>query len=200
MIEHRLQQGKRAFALWKRRCMIWMLNGRMAERLFKICVLPALEYGIGLWGVVGSGLAVWEEVEKFWRMAARTILQVPIRTPTAAVLGDLGWRVLYTRAVFQAVCFWTRVTDMGDEALLRKAMYVQRECLGKCGKGKGKVGLPWLESLSVCICKCPVGMNVWNKWMDVSDLHIVTSQVFPSLTGGNPVIKRWEDDVFSEVC
>ena len=51
MIEHRLLQARRGLAMWRRRCSIWMLNGRVAERLFKMCVL--LEYGVALWGAYG---------------------------------------------------------------------------------------------------------------------------------------------------
>jgi hypothetical protein len=114
------------------------------------------------------------------------------------VLGDLGWRVLYVRAVYQAVCLWTRVTDMGDDALLRKAMHVQRQCIGKCGKGKA--GLPWLERLSACVCKSQLGLDLWNKWLNSGSFRVETVRIVLPLTGGRPVMKRWEDDVLDEVC
>ena len=66
-------------------------------------------------------------VERFWRGAERSILGVPVHTPTAAVLGDLGWRPCWTRAVGAAVTFWTRITRMPDSELTRQAMAVQRK-------------------------------------------------------------------------
>ena len=80
---------------------MWSVSGFMAERMFKVCVLPTLEYGIAVWGMIDFNSSIWKDVEKFLRMAARTILRVPVRTPQAAVLGDLGWRMFYTRAIHQ---------------------------------------------------------------------------------------------------
>ena len=101
------------------------MNASVATQLFKTCVLPALEYGIGLWGAGNYNSATWASLESFWRMAARTILGVPVRTPNAAVLGDLGWTNFWVRGAWQAVCLWERVTRMNDDALARKAMHVQ---------------------------------------------------------------------------
>jgi hypothetical protein len=57
------------------------------------------------------------------------ILGVPARTPNAAVLGDLGWRVFSTRAAYQCLCMWTRVTEMDEAALVRQALCMQRAAL-----------------------------------------------------------------------
>jgi hypothetical protein len=194
MIKHRLLQSKRAFAIWKRRCSVWLLNGYMAERLFKVCVLPVLEYGINIWGVTNFSSSVWKEVEQFWRMAARAILRVPMRTPTAAVLGDLGWRMLYTRAVYQGVCLWTRATNMADEALVRKAMCVQRECLNERGQRGVRREPSWLEHLRECLCRYVKGKEMWDGWMAVRNFRVETSRVVPAKAGRKPVVVRWEDD------
>ena len=88
MIEQRLRQARRALALWRRRCSVWMMNGRVCECLFKTIVMSALEHGVGLWGACSYDSMVWKEVEAFGRYAAKSILGVPVRTPTAAVFGD----------------------------------------------------------------------------------------------------------------
>ena len=49
-IEHRVSQGKRLIAAWMRRCDVWMMKPDMGIQLFKTCVMPALECGLGLWG------------------------------------------------------------------------------------------------------------------------------------------------------
>ena len=98
MILQRLKQARRALAVWRRRCSVWLMDGLVCERLFKTIVLPALEYGLGIWGACMYNSAVWKEVEDFWRYAAKTIVGVPVRTPSAAVFGDLGWYEFATRA------------------------------------------------------------------------------------------------------
>ncbi len=50
-----------------------------------------IHYGNCLWGAGLFVAAEWKVVEAFWRNAARTIVGLPQRTSTAAVLGDLGW-------------------------------------------------------------------------------------------------------------
>ena len=71
MVEHRLLQGKRVLAAWLRRVKVWILNGFVAERLVKSCVLPALEYGVCIWGSGNYGSTVWQKVERFWRYMRR---------------------------------------------------------------------------------------------------------------------------------
>ena len=49
IMQYRLQQGKRLIAAWKRRCVLChQLPPRVAASLFQTCVMPALEYGVGL--------------------------------------------------------------------------------------------------------------------------------------------------------
>ena len=126
-IEHRVSQGKRLLAAWVRRCQMWSMKPAMASQMFRTCVMPALEYSVGLWGAGNFQSVAWQAVETFWRGAARTILGAPLRTPSEAVLGDLGWTHMWVTGAWQAVCLWTRVTCMNDDALARKAMHVQRD-------------------------------------------------------------------------
>jgi hypothetical protein len=92
--------------------------------------MPALEYG-GLWGVGLYKSDSWKKVETFWRYVARCILGVSQRAPNGGVYGDLGWFPFEIRAAWQATSMWTRITEMPDASLTRKAMYVQRELVDK---------------------------------------------------------------------
>ena len=75
----------------------------MAMMLFKIYVVPALEYGVGMWGA-GDRFCVkikrfWEnEIESFFRQAARLVLGVSIRAPTSGVYSELGFLPFWARA------------------------------------------------------------------------------------------------------
>ena len=125
-IEHRLMQSKRLVAAWMRRCAIWMFKPDVVVHQFKTCVMPALEYGVGLWGAGQYRSTIWEKVESFWRFIARCILGVHQRSPNSGVYGELGWFPFQVRACKQASSMFTRITKLGNECLVRKAMYVQR--------------------------------------------------------------------------
>ncbi len=56
----------------------------------------------------------------------------PLRTPIAAITGDLNWLPFRVRARHQAAKFWTRVSMMDDSCLVRKAMCIQRDLVNQC--------------------------------------------------------------------
>ena len=61
-MQHRVAMARRALALWSRRCTGFMLRPDTASHLFKVCVLPVLEYGLPLYmGDRGLGLPTVEE-------------------------------------------------------------------------------------------------------------------------------------------
>ena len=72
--------------------------------------MPALEYGVGLWGVGCVNNDTWNEIERFWLSVARFVLNAPVRTPIAAIQGDLNWMPYHIRAGYQAASFWSRVS------------------------------------------------------------------------------------------
>ena len=195
MIAHRIEQGKRVLAAWKRRCQYWLFNGKMRIRLFKTCVLPAFEYSVNVWG---SGLYksnIWKEVESYWRYIAKYIAGVPCRTPTLAVYGDLGWLPFYVRAADQAVKFWVRVTKLNDDCLVRKAMHVQRDLV----KSKPSC-ICWLSKLRDTLCQTVCGHRFWNEWFfnDMNFRKICSRSVTTEVT--KPFMVAWEDDFFNEFC
>ena len=51
MIMNRLQAAKFLIAIWRRRFCAWVFNSCIVQRLFTTCVMPALDYGVPLWGV-----------------------------------------------------------------------------------------------------------------------------------------------------
>ena len=90
-IEHRLQQCRRLVAVWLRRSKIWSLCPNMVVNQFNTCVLPALEYGVGVWYTGRmSCKKEWGNVEVLWRTVARQILGVSTYAPMGGVAGDLG--------------------------------------------------------------------------------------------------------------
>ena len=106
-VAHRLAMARRALGMWSRRCTALMLRPDTASHIFKVCVLPVLEYGIAMWGMqtwVGTR-SPWPRVEGFMEQAARRILGVPPHTPLDAMYGDLGWRPLWVRAIMLAAGF-----------------------------------------------------------------------------------------------
>ena len=129
----------------------------MASQLFRTCIMPALEYGVGIWGAGNFRSAAWLGIEGFWRMAARTILGAPRRTPNEAVLGDLGWTKFSVRGAWQATCLWTRVTCMDDNALARKAVNIQRDMFmhkQKC----------WMTDFHSTLTATVYGKEIWDRW------------------------------------
>ena len=130
-IEHRLQQGKRLLACWMMRCKVWSFRPELVINQFNTCVLPAIEYGVGVWyaGCFIGNKSVWESVEVFWRSIARQILGVSILAPYGGVQGELEWYPFSVRAASQAIAMWTRITRMPHHTWTHKAMCAQRTLL-----------------------------------------------------------------------
>jgi hypothetical protein len=186
--QYRLQQGKRLVAAWLRTCDFWLFRPDMVINQFKTCVLPAMEYGVCLWGAGAYQTHAWEQVEIFWRYIARTILGMPLRTPTAAVYGELGWSPFWVRAAWQATAFWTRVTCMPDDSLTRQAMHVQRSLVlsnKPC----------WLRMMKDTLCMTRVGLDYWTKWLATDNFRCICQYKAPCIHDPErSVMRGWEDD------
>ena len=120
--------------------------------------MPALEYGVSIWGPGLIHADSLDRVEKFWISNARFILNAPLRTPNAAIQGDLGWMPFSIRAKWQAVCLLIRSTCSSQDSLLRKAMHVQRRLFRvDCAC--------WLANVRVFMhLSGPVGKDFWTQW------------------------------------
>ena len=145
-----------------RRCAIWYFSPALVLDQFKTCVMPALEYGVSMWGAGQYNLPLWKKVEDFWRYIARCILGVHQRAPNGGVYGELGWFPFELRAARQATSMFVRITQSSDSSLLRKAMYVQRAlCLANkpC----------WLGIYKSTLCRSTFGADIWNQWWNTPD-------------------------------
>ena len=189
MIQYRLQQAKKMVGVWMRTCEFWLFPVDVVINQFMTCILPVMEYGVGIWGVGDHGSGVWKDVECFWRSIARMILGVPSRTPVAAVQGELSWYPFWVRAAGQAVSYWTRVTELSDDALVRKAMHVQRKLVQNDAPC-------WLRDLRDTLCLVEPGRALWNTWMARDGFKCTCCYEVPYGHGMNKmIIRRWEDDV-----
>lgn len=128
-IKHRVYEGRGKLAKWIRQCKCWLFDPKMVISLFKTWVLPAFEYGVGLWGAEvarsKSTSSSWSDIDSFWMSIARHALRAPSRAPLAALQGELGWWPFSLRACWQTAALWSRLTAMDDSCLARKAMHVQ---------------------------------------------------------------------------
>ena len=97
-------------------------------------------------------------MEACWRNAARTIVGVPQRTPTAAVLGDLGWYEYSRRTLFQVVKYLTRLIEMPHDALTRKALVVQQQLVSAAERDGVS---SWMVRLKRSLCMWPTGETLW---------------------------------------
>ena len=94
---------------------------------------------------------------------------------------------------------------MDENALLRKAMYVQRSLLNVPQTSghltrKG-VYTCWLQHVSCYMCLFPMGERVWKEWWLDNSFRVSTSRVVQSPKGCDAVCYvRWEDDMLNEVC
>ena len=163
----------------------------MVINQFKTCVLPALEYGIGVWGCNKYDSSIWHQVEIFWRYIARCILGVSVRSPNGGVYGDLGWLPFWVRAAHQATTMWTRITEMPSSAITRKAMYVQRQ-LSQDGKDC------WLTRFKGTLHRTHTcGISMWDTWISNSDFNVICSRTEEYVSGKYCTV-RWEEDCLKE--
>ena len=191
-IQHRLAQAKRLVAAWMRRCQMWCFKPDVVVRQFNTCVLPALEYGIGVWGCGNYKSTAWKEVETFWRYIARCILGISVRAPNGGVYGDLGWTPFWVRAAHQATTMWTRITEMSSSTIVRKAMYVQREMLlngDDC----------WLKKFKdTLLCTRTCGVDMWTTWLNDNDFRVTCSRNEEYIDGIYRAV-RWETDCLNAI-
>ena len=198
-IEYRLSQAKRLIAAWVRRCRIWLFKPDVVVNQFMTCILPALEYGVALWGVGKrwGEIGAWKDLESFWYMVARTIINAPLRSPSEGVFGELGWYPYAVRAGWQAASFWTRVSGMSKSSLTWKAMYVQRGLLDRNKRC-------WLNILRDTLKTTQSGYLYWNKWWnsdDFMDQTCLCKRYDIEFVNNKVVIRMipWETDIYEDL-
>jgi hypothetical protein len=104
------------------------------------------------------------------------------------------------------VSLLTRATDMADDALLRKAMYIQRSllnvnqsvsqhrCLSKASPSC------WLQYVSSYLSLFNTGQRIWKECCAHDAFQVPTSRTVQSIELNGIHFVRWEDDMLDEVC
>ena len=186
-MEHRVAMARRALGVWSRRCSSFMLRPDTASHLFKVCVLPVLEYGLPMWGVGDWTCKQWSDLEGFVAQTARWILRAPPQAPMDAVYGDLGWRPVWVRALILASNYWTRVADLPLSSLPRKALALQRDLLAAdhpC----------WLSNIRRHMTGVPQAAGFWHDWWAKgaeADFRAITTTV----VGDKTIHVPWAEDL-----
>jgi len=186
---HRLAMARRALGMWSRRCIALMLRPDTASHIFKVCVLPVLEYGIAMWGMqtwTARG-SPWQNAEGFMEQATRRILGVPQHTQMDALYGDLGWRPLWVRATMLAAGYWARVTGLPSDSLPRRALAVQKRWAAArrpC----------WLLRLQSECAAIPAVKTLWDEWLERGE-DVGFRPVTASEVNGRSVEEHWSNIV-----
>ena len=82
---------------------------------------------------------------------------------------------------------WTRISELSNTSLTRKAMYVQRDM---CDRGKEC----WLKSLkSTLVTKTSCGTDMWAKWWSNPNFNVACARVDVDDIGMETTV-RWEAD------
>ena len=89
------------------------------------------------------------------------IIDVPVRAPNEAVLGDLGWDPFAVRAAWQVASLWCRASRMPQDELLKKALLEQKRLMD----GRKRC---WLQRVSNLITQTEVGGQLWREWLESS--------------------------------
>ena len=188
-MKHRLAMARRSLAVWSRRCSGFMLRPDTASHLFKLCVLPVLEYGIPIWGLQGWASKPWKDIEAFVTQTARRILGAPRQAPVDALFGDLGCMAagIWVRSLILASNYWTRVAGLPPTSLTRKALITQRQLL-ESGHSC------WLLQYRRQMEATPQAASFWQDWWARGEdpgFRTVTSRV----EGGKVVHVPWAEDL-----
>jgi hypothetical protein len=142
-IERVLTSARKAFFLYARRCSTFMLDAAWCVKLYETFIFSILSYGAELWGVDHVKLH-WKKLEEFQTMVGRFILRAPRTSPTAGILGELGWQTVRCRALCRAVRYWSHVCALPPSRLVTAAMRVNT--------ARASAALPsWLLSLNASI-------------------------------------------------
>lgn len=149
--------------------------------------MPVLECGVAKLRPCAYTAHSWKAVEQFWCLCARIIVGVPRRTSKEAYMGDLGWRPFWTRAAWQARSMWTRITEMQDSELPRKAMHEQFLLIAR--------NVPcWLRSLRNTLQRSELGIDKWHAWVSVDDFRVQCVER-RQLNSSVMCNVRWEEDL-----
>ena len=121
---HKIRVASKARATLAMVCGIGLgkLSVAAAVNLWSSLIRSQLEYGCEIWGDEEA----WLEGEYIQHEMARRILNCGVRTPIAAMMGDLGWMRLVARRDLQRLMFWGKLVKMSNYRLTKR-VYLQRK-------------------------------------------------------------------------
>ena len=98
-------------------------------KLFDSIVQPSILYGSEIWGLLQDNSAI----ERVHLYACKKYLNVPIRTPSAMVYGELGRYPLVVNCYIRALKYWLRIIKMETHRLPRQSytLLIKLDKLGK---------------------------------------------------------------------
>jgi hypothetical protein len=117
--------ARKAFFMFTRRCSSFMLGPSMCSNLYQTFIFSILSYGAELWGVACK--TRFTKLEQLQLLVGRSILGVPVKTSSAGVLGELGWKSVRCRALMRAVSYWKHICRLPDSRLVSAAAKVNCE-------------------------------------------------------------------------
>ena len=86
-------------------------------KLFDAMVQPSLLYASEVWGLLHDD----SPIEKVHLHACKKILNIPVRTPSDMVYGELGRYPLLVNISVRTIKFWLRITKMDLERIPKQA-------------------------------------------------------------------------------
>jgi hypothetical protein len=91
-----------------------------ASKIYNSMVLPRALYGAELWTTLTDSNML--QMERFHRLAAKTIQRFPRRTSTVAALGMLGWLPIEGLIDQKKLLFWGRLCRQDPDSLPSKVL------------------------------------------------------------------------------
>ena len=104
--------------------------------LWKVCI-PSVLYGSELWHNMTADGSL--KLERFMRLAAKSIQKLPMRTRTDMALGMLGWLPMSARVEQRKLMFLQKLCTMPPDTLTRKIfdvrlnLYILKGCSNQLG-------------------------------------------------------------------
>ena len=113
-------------------------NPHLGLHLFNHTVTPILTYGSEVWGIFNSSTtnienmtfnAIYSQskIEYTQKKFARSLLGVSKQTQTEALLGELGWKPVYSNVILSVIMYWHHIENSPENLLLTEALHVHKD-------------------------------------------------------------------------
>ena len=166
----------------------WSLAARVRRAIYLGEVRPKMEYAAGVWHTRG---AATDKLEVVQNRAAKQILGVGSKTPTAAVLGELGLVTLPSRRQIQMLRTYARLRTMPKNRLPRQVWEEVERTSGSMQLGRGRPRLTWASSLKKAMCDLNLPVLPWDASVEESRAWINEATKAAEASAS----ARWEQEV-----